>query len=177
MPLFNDVATALQGGLSQPVNFTNFVNQRLAQAEGAVYNTINQAQNLGMQVNNAIGTVQSTMQRAEALAAALGITNYGFDPTALFRSILGGFGRGLAGGVNPNGVLARMQARADPLLSIDWTATIIDGGGAPIEDIYIEAIQTPSLRFDNKPVYRQGTTVHSAAGLSIANANLVLYND
>jgi hypothetical protein len=108
-----------------------------------------------------------------------GVAQGNLNPADLIGQALSSLGGGQMGSgpMNPYGTLAKMQRRSDPLLSIDWTATIIDGASSPIEDIYIEGVQTPSLRFDNKPVYRQGTTVNYAAGLSIDNANLVLYND
>jgi hypothetical protein len=182
MSLFSTVASALQSGLSQPVNFTAFVNQQIAQAQGRVQGAVNQAAYLPF---GALGAVNSTINNVNSIGAQLsGIGNSlglggSFSPLPNLGFAGGGPGRpiGYTQNINPQGTLSRMQARGDPLLSIDWTATIVDTAGSPIEDIYIDALQTPSLRFDNKPVYRQGTTVNYAAGLSIDNANLVLYND
>jgi hypothetical protein len=78
------------------------------------------------------------------------------------------------------GLLARMSARRDPLFSIDWQATIIGApgdDGEPIDNIYIESIQVPSIRIDNKPVYREGSTLNYAGAFSTDNSRIVLYND
>jgi hypothetical protein len=73
-----------------------------------------------------------------------------------------------------------MAARQDPLFSIDWQATIIFGPEddiQPIDPIYIESIQVPSMRIDNKPIYREGSTLNYAGTFSTDNSRIVLYND
>lgn len=182
------VASSMRNGLSQPKDFTAFMNQQVSAFQTAAENTgrnvvLGGMSRLNSGITNAIANpITKSISRVPGLSAALG--SLGFNPRAfvqgglesIFASLLG-----IGGGTNGGrpGTLTSMQARLDPLLSIDWTATIVDSGGTgcPIEDIYIEALQTASLRFDNKSVYRQGTTVNYAAGLSIDNANLVLHND
>jgi hypothetical protein len=75
-------------------------------------------------------------------------------------------------------LLTDMEARGDPLLSIDWTAAIIESGNPePIPSIYIETIQIPAFRIENKPIYRQGSMINYAGTYSVDNSSMTLYND
>lgn len=80
-------------------------------------------------------------------------------------------------GPRRRGTLSEMENRKDPLLSVDWVAFIRDGGREPIESIYIESIQLPSIRIEQSNVYRYGVNVNYAGGVSVDNCTVNLFND
>jgi T4-like virus tail tube protein gp19 len=68
--------------------------------------------------------------------------------------------------------------RGDPLLNIDWIGIIVDKSNPKaIEWSYIQAIQTPSLQVESKPVFRAGKMSHYAGIVSVENINISLYTD
>ena len=73
--------------------------------------------------------------------------------------------------------LSDMEDRKDPLLSIDWVAFIRDNGSDPIESIYIDSVQLPSIRIEQSNVYRYGVNVNYAGGVSVDNCTINLFND
>lgn len=69
-------------------------------------------------------------------------------------------------------------SRGDPLLNIDWVGMVIDRSNPKALDWhYLQAIQTPSLQVQPKPVFRAGKMSHYAGALSVENINVTLYSD
>lgn len=162
------IVNALRAGISSPISAG--LNLLKGSAERQISSFADQAGSrigtaFGRRIGGKLGSeIQSLIGSA---AGELG--------SKLSKKLFGNV-RGLTYS-NPNSVLTRMQNRQDPLWSIDWNAKIFDGGRSPIEDIYIESIQTPSIRIENKPIYREGSTLNYAGGISVDNATIVLYND
>lgn len=73
--------------------------------------------------------------------------------------------------------LEAMQAREDPVLSVDWMGIVLDNGWEAINWAYIDAIQTPSFTIEAKPMFRGGTMYNYAGPVSIDSLSLTLYTD
>ena len=73
--------------------------------------------------------------------------------------------------------LEALQARGDPLLSIDWMGLVMDRGKESINWAYLDTIQTPSITIEPKTVFRGGTMKHYAGPISMDSMNISLYSD
>lgn len=74
--------------------------------------------------------------------------------------------------------LSRASARGDPILGYEWIAVIIDRGNpAVIEPVYIESISTPSISFEQKVVFRDGSNYNYAGTKSVGPMTIALHND
>lgn len=73
--------------------------------------------------------------------------------------------------------LEAMQARQDPLLTVDWLGLVMDRGKEAINWAYLDAVQTPSITIEPKTVFRGGTMKHYAGPISVDSLTITLYSD
>ncbi len=77
-------------------------------------------------------------------------------------------------------VLACLQSRKDPLLTVDWIGMVMTKSTLPLPDLpwyYIDEIQTPSVRINAEPVFREGRTKKYASSFDVDSCTLKLYTD
>jgi hypothetical protein len=73
--------------------------------------------------------------------------------------------------------LDETRARYDPVLPYEWVAVLNDKGSTVIDPIYIDAISTPSVSFENKQRFSGGTYLNYAGAMSVSNVTISLYTD
>lgn len=83
-------------------------------------------------------------------------------------------------GINPFSEdlgVGRVTDRGDPVMNYLWNARIVGGSSLLGVDMhqYIDQIQTPSIRFNTKPVFREGKMKHYATSYSADDLNIHMY--
>ncbi len=74
-----------------------------------------------------------------------------------------------------SGILDSVQTFTDPILNFSWLAWIKGENVVPFS--HITAIQTPSLTFETKPIYREGKMRHYASSFSADDMSMTMYTD
>jgi len=75
-------------------------------------------------------------------------------------------------------VLQKVLSRGDPILNYEWIAVIVDPANPTvINPIYIESLSAPSMSFDQKVVFRDGTNYNYAGTKSIGQMTIGLHMD
>lgn len=94
------------------------------------------------------------------------------------QGLIGGQQRSQPNGFTSSDYLASIAARADPILTYEWVAYVVDPTGATsIPWQYIDTFQAPTLSIEQSPVFRSGKTHYYPGSVTCSTLTLGLYTD
>lgn len=98
------------------------------------------------------------------------------DSSIDMLNILPGFSNSTEGLASSVGIdIDIATGRPDPLINVEWKVLVqFSGLNVDISD-YIEDVVLPSIKVDNKQIFRQGTYVYAAKTESVGSITLKVY--